>query len=55
VALDAYTVIIQVGAILAVLLVSWTRVVDVLMGLIGRSDTGRRLLINLSSPSCRRR
>ena len=46
-ALDAYTVIIQLGAIVAVLVVSWRRVLDVLNGLIGRSATGRRLLLNL--------
>jgi undecaprenyl-diphosphatase len=46
-ALDSYTVIIQAGAILAVLLVSWRRVVDVLRGLLGRSATGRALLVNL--------
>lgn len=46
-AIDAYTVIIQLGAIVAVLVVSWRRVLDVLNGLVGRSDTGRRLLVNL--------
>ena len=46
-AADAYAVIIQLGAIAAVLLISWRRVVDVLQGLVGRSETGRRLLINL--------
>lgn len=46
-AADAYAVIIQLGAIAAVLLISWKRVVDVLQGVVGRSDTGRRLLVNL--------
>jgi undecaprenyl-diphosphatase len=46
-AADAYAVIIQLGAIVAVLLISWKRVLDVLQGLIGKSETGRRLLINL--------
>lgn len=46
-AIDAYTVIVQLGAILAVLVVSWRRVLDVLNGLIGRSEKGRKLLINL--------
>jgi undecaprenyl-diphosphatase len=46
-AIDAYTVIVQLGAIVAVLVVSWRRVLDVLNGLIGRSEKGRKLLINL--------
>ncbi len=46
-AADAYTVIIQLGAIAAVLLISWRRVLDVLNGLVGRSETGRRLLLAL--------
>jgi undecaprenyl-diphosphatase len=46
-AIDAYTVIVQLGAIVAVLVVSWRRVLDVCNGLIGRSEKGRRLLINL--------
>ncbi len=46
-AIDAYTVIIQLGAIVAVLVLSWRRVLDVFQGLIGRSSTGRRLLFNL--------
>ena len=46
-AIDAYTVIVQLGAILAVLVVSWRRVLDVLNGLIGRSEKGRKLLVNL--------
>lgn len=46
-ATDAYTVIIQVGAILAVVLLYWRRILDVLAGLVGRSATGRRLLVAL--------
>ena len=46
-AADAYAVIIQLGAIGAVLLISWRRVVDVFAGLLGRSATGKRLLLNL--------
>ncbi len=43
-ALDAYTVIIQFGAIIAVLILYRKRVLQVLQGLIGKSDTGRQLL-----------
>lgn len=46
-AIDAYTVIVQLGAIVAVLVVSWRRVLDVFNGLIGRSEKGRKLLVNL--------
>lgn len=46
-AIDAYTVIIQLGAIVAVLMVSWRRVLDVLNGIVGRSEKGRRLFVNL--------
>lgn len=46
-AADAYTVIIQLGAIVAVLVVSWRRVLDVLNGLIGRSEVGKKLLLAL--------
>ncbi len=47
VALDAYSVIIQFGAIAAVLVISWRRVLSVLNGLIGRDAVGRKLLIAL--------
>jgi undecaprenyl-diphosphatase len=47
-ALDGYSVIIQFGAIAAVLLISWRRVLSVLNGLIGRDEVGRRLLIALT-------
>ncbi len=46
-ATDSYTVIIQLGAILAVLVVSWRRVQSILMGIIGKSAEGRKLLIAL--------
>lgn len=46
-AIDSYTVIIQFGAILAVLLLYRKRVADVLLGIVGRSETGRRLLVAL--------
>lgn len=46
-ALDSYTVVIQVGAILAVLLLYRRRVGQILSGVAGRSDTGRRLLISI--------
>jgi undecaprenyl-diphosphatase len=47
VALDAYSVIIQFGAIAAVLLISWKRVWSVVMGLFGQDEIGRKLLIAL--------
>ena len=46
-ALDAYTVIIQVGAIVAVLVLYRRRVGQVFQGLFGKSESGRKLLINL--------
>jgi undecaprenyl-diphosphatase len=46
-ALDSYTVIIQVGAIVAVLALYWRRIVELIQGLLGRSADGRRLLINI--------
>ena len=46
-AADTYTVVIQAGAILAVLLLSWKRVTAVLRGAIGRDVVGRRLLVAL--------
>jgi undecaprenyl-diphosphatase len=44
-ALDAYTVIIQIGAIAAVLGLYRHRIVELFRGLIGQSAQGRRLLI----------
>ncbi len=46
-ALDAYTVIIQFGAIIAVLVLYRRRVMEVFQGLLGRSDSGRQLLLCL--------
>ncbi len=46
-ALDAYTVIIQFGAILAILVISRRQVVAVVDGVLGRDPAGRRLAINL--------
>jgi undecaprenyl-diphosphatase len=46
-ALDGYAVIIQVGAIAAVLVISWRRVLSILNGLIGKDAVGRKLLIAL--------
>jgi undecaprenyl-diphosphatase len=47
VALDAYTVIIQFGAILAVLVIYRRRVGQVIQGLFGKSESGRQLLLCL--------
>jgi undecaprenyl-diphosphatase len=44
-ALDSYTVVIQLGAILAVLLLYRRRVRQIVSGVVGHSVTGRRLLI----------
>jgi len=46
-AVDAFNIVIQGGAILAVLGLYWPRVVQMLRGLIGKDAFGRRLLINL--------
>lgn len=46
-AADTYTIVIQAGAILAVLVISWRRVLDVLKGIIGKSPEGRRLFVAL--------
>ncbi len=44
-ALDTYAICIQIGAIFAVLLLYWSRIRQMLDGLLGRSDEGRRVLI----------
>lgn len=46
-AADTYIVIIQVGAILAVVLLYWGQLVSMLRGLAGRDSSGLRLLRNL--------
>lgn len=46
-AIDAFNIIIQGGAILAVALLYWPRLVQMLRGLVGRDPVGRRLLINI--------
>jgi len=46
-AVDAFTIIVQGGAILAVLGLYRGRVLQMLRGLVGRDASGRRLLINL--------
>jgi undecaprenyl-diphosphatase len=46
-ALDSYTVIIQIGAILAVLVIFWKRIVTIVQGLLGKNKGGRQLLIGL--------
>ena len=46
-AADTYTVVIQAGAILAVLVLFWKRILDVLKGVVGKSEEGRNLLVVL--------
>jgi undecaprenyl-diphosphatase len=46
-AADAYVIAIQIGAILAVVVLYWRRLTQVANGVIGRDDDGRRLLIRL--------
>jgi len=44
---NAYAIIIQIGAIAAVVLLYWSRLIDMLMGVLGRSKTGFMLTRNL--------
>lgn len=46
-AADTYTVIIQVGAIAAVVVLYWRQVLGMFIGLLGRSSAGFRLLRNV--------
>lgn len=46
-AADTYTVVIQIGAILAVVLLYWTRLTSMTRGLMGRDSNGARLLRNV--------
>lgn len=46
-AADTYLIVIQAGAILAVLVLYWRRIVEIFQGLLGRSAEGRRLLVAL--------
>lgn len=46
-AVDAFNIVVQGGAILAVLLLYFRRVVQMLEGLGGRNRAGRRLMVNL--------
>jgi undecaprenyl-diphosphatase len=43
-AADTYTITIQAGAILAVLVLFWSRIVEMFRGLVGRDEGGRKLL-----------
>jgi undecaprenyl-diphosphatase len=46
-AADTYSVIIQVGAIMAVVFLYWSQLANIALGLIGRSSSGFRLLRNI--------
>jgi undecaprenyl-diphosphatase len=46
-AADTYSIIIQVGAILAVAIIYWRQIVGIFAGLLGRDPAGLRLLRNL--------
>jgi len=43
----AYVIVIQAGAIAAVVMLYWRTILDILLGCLGRSTSGRRLAINL--------
>ena len=46
-AADTYTVIIQIGAIAAVVLLYWRQLLSMAVGVLGRSNSGARLLRNV--------
>ncbi|MGF1485461.1 MAG: undecaprenyl-diphosphate phosphatase [Opitutales bacterium] len=46
-AADAYAIVIQFGAILAVTILYWARIRDMVLGIFGKNPAGRRLAINL--------
>ena len=46
-AADTYTVVIQIGAIAAVVLMYWRQLLSMAVGIIGRSNSGARLLRNV--------
>lgn len=46
-AADTYAVVIQAGAIAAVVLIFWSRLIGILHGLLGRNRAGLRLLRNI--------
>jgi undecaprenyl-diphosphatase len=46
-AADTYSVIIQFGAIVAVVLLYWSKLLEICLGLVGRHPAGLRLLRNL--------
>jgi undecaprenyl-diphosphatase len=47
-ATQAYIVVIQIGAVLAIIPICWSQFVSMFRGLRGRDPAGRRLLINLT-------
>jgi undecaprenyl-diphosphatase len=46
-AADAYAIVIQIGAIAAVLIICWRRVWSIMMGLVGKDQQGKLLARNL--------
>ncbi|WP_269525136.1 undecaprenyl-diphosphate phosphatase [Coraliomargarita parva] len=46
-AADAYAIIIQFGAILAVVLIYWKRILSIVLGVLGKDPNGLKLLLNL--------